>query len=67
VIYVFPPSVFLFWCRKNIGTDPGIIYIAHRHMNVEIGTGGHAIPFLGILTVNGIFVAVLARGVPPSF
>ncbi len=36
---VFPPSsVCLSCCRKKCGTDPGNIKIAHRHMNVEIGT-----------------------------
>ncbi len=36
-IYIFPRSVGLFCCRKY-WTDPGNKQIAHRHMNVEIGT-----------------------------
>jgi hypothetical protein len=35
-IYIFPRSICLF--RKyTMWTDPGNIYIAHRHMNVERG------------------------------
>ncbi len=25
------------WLQQNMQTDPGIIYITHRYMNVEIG------------------------------
>ncbi len=34
--------------QENMWTDPGKMKIAHRPMNVEIGTEAGAIPFLGI-------------------
>jgi hypothetical protein len=44
----------------NMWTDPGNIQIAHRHMNVEIGTKA----FPEKEYINGIFVAV--RGDPQT-
>ncbi len=48
------PHIFL---QQNSQTDGGNIKIAHRHMNVEIGTGAgqSAIPFLGIFVSNFLF------------
>jgi hypothetical protein len=43
------PHIFL---QQNRQTDPGNIYIAHRHRNVEIWTVGRTIPFLGIFVSN---------------
>jgi hypothetical protein len=40
---LFPKSICLFCCRKICGL-PGNIKIAHRHMNVEIGTGAAQFP-----------------------
>ncbi len=42
-IYIFPGSV-CYSAAGNMWTDPGNIKIAHRHMNVEIGTEAAKFP-----------------------
>jgi hypothetical protein len=57
-IYIFPGSACLFCCCRDVcGSIIGIyIYIANRHMNVEIGT--EAAQFPEKKYINGIFLAV---------
>ncbi len=51
-LYVYSEDRSTIFGQHNRQTDPGDIYIAHRHMNVEIGDWGCAIPFLGIFASN---------------
>ncbi len=58
-LYIFPGSVRLSWCREICGPK-----IAHRRMNVEIGTEAAQFPEKEYM--NGFFLAVQSAASPVS-
>ncbi len=43
-LLIYQREIYTFLLHGNIGTNPGIIYIAHRLMKVEIGTEAAQFP-----------------------